>query len=242
MDDFKASLVEHLDELRKRIIVIAIALVAGALISYQFIDVIVEYIVKPADNLEFIYLSPPELFTAYVKMSLIAGGILASPIIIYHIWAFLKPGLKPRERKYLLVALFMGIIFFLMGISFSYYIIIPMTIRFFLKMSIDQIAPMFSFANYIGFVGTLLLSFGIVFELPLLILLLTQLNLVTPKTFKQYRKIFILVIFVVAAVLTPPDVVSQMLMALPMIVLYEFSISLSTIIEKRKKRKSDRSN
>ena len=238
MDELKVSLVEHLDELRKRLIVIAVALVAGALLSYQFIDVIVQYIVKPADNLEFIYLSPPELFTAYVKISLIAGGILASPIIIYHIWGFLKPGLKPRERKYLLVALFMGIIFFLMGISFSYYIIIPMTIRFFLKMSIDQIAPMFSFANYIGFVGTLLLSFGLVFEMPLLILLLTQLNLVTPKTFKQYRKIIILVIFVVAAVLTPPDVVSQMLMALPMIVLYEFSITLSTIIEKRRKKRN----
>jgi len=236
VDDFRLSLVEHLDELRKRIIIICIALAVGAFLSYNYIDIIIKYVVKPAGEFEFIYLSPPELFIAYVKISLIVGGLIASPIILYHIWAFLKPGLNPQEKKYLLVALYMGIFFFLMGASFAYFVIIPMTLNFFIRMSVDQIAPMFSFANYLSFSGTLLLSFGLVFQLPLLILLLTQLNLVSANTFKQYRKIFIVAIFVVAAVLTPPDVVSQTLMALPMIVLYEFSIALSIIIDKRKKK------
>ncbi len=237
MDDLRLSLIDHLDELRKRIIVICLALIVGAIVSYFHINLIISIVVRPAGEMEFIYLSPPELFTAYIKISLIVGGLITSPIILYHIWAFLKPGLKPRERKYLLVALYMGIIFFLMGSFFAYFIIIPMTLSFFVKMSVNQIAPMFSFANYIGFCSTLLLSFGLVFQLPLLILLLTQLNLVSPKTFKRYRKFFVLAIFVVAAVLTPPDVVSQMLMALPMILLYEFSISLSIIIDKRRRKK-----
>lgn len=239
MQDFQLSLIEHLDELRKRIIVICVALTAGSVLSYTYIDLIIDYVVKPAGGLEFIYLSPPELFIANIKISMILGGLIASPIILYQIWAFLKPGLKPKERKYILFALFMGIVFFSLGSFFAYTLILPMTINFFVKMSVNQIEPTFSFANYISFCGTLILSFGLVFQLPLLILLLTQLDLVSTKTLKQYRKFVILAIFIVAAILTPPDVISQMLMALPMIVLYEFSLALAIIIDKRRKKLKD---
>ena len=131
----------------------------------------------------------------------------------------------------------MGIIFFLLGASFAYFVIVPISIEFFTSMSINEIQPLFSFGNYLGFISSLLLSFGLVFELSMIVVLLTQLNLVSSNTFKKHRKLVILAIFVVAAILTPPDVVSQTLMALPMVILYEFSIVMSTIIDKRKNHK-----
>lgn len=238
MDDGpKLGILEHLGELRRRIVVSFIAIIVCSIISYRYIDKIVEIITKPAGKLEFIYLSPPELFLAYIKISLILGLIISSPIVLSQIWGFVKPGLKEKERKYVILAMFMGTVFLIMGVVFAYYIIIPMTIQFFIGVSVDKITPSFSFANYITFVSSLLLSFGIVFELPLLIILLTQLGLVAPSTFKKYRKFVILAIFIIAAMLTPPDVVSQVLMGIPMVLLYEFSIIVSTIIYRKKKRK-----
>lgn len=238
MEDKQLTLVEHLSELRKRVIIIFIAIILGAGISYKYIDTIIEYMVKPAKKLEFIYLSPPELFLAYIKIAIIAGIIISSPIILMQIWLFIKPGLKRNERKYLLFSLYMGIIFFLIGCTFAYLTIIPITIEFFTQVSVEQIAPLFSFDSYLSFVSSLLFSFGLVFELPLLIVLLTQLNLITAETLKKYRKIVILVIFILAAILTPPDVVSQVLLALPMLFLYELSIWISAWMGRRKKRNS----
>lgn len=235
-DGPRLGLMEHLGELRRRIIVSFIAIIVCSIISYNYIDKIVDIITKPAGKLEFIYLSPPELFLAYIKISLILGLIISSPIVLSQIWGFVRPGLKEKEKKYVILAMFMGTVFLIMGVVFAYYIIIPMTIRFFIGVSVDKITPSFSFANYITFVSSLLLSFGLVFELPLLIILLTQLGLVAPSTFKKYRKFVILAIFIMAAILTPPDVVSQVLMAIPMVLLYEFSIIVSTIIYRKKKR------
>ncbi len=238
MEDKQLTLVEHLSELRKRVIIIFIAIILGAGVSYKYIDIIIEYMVKPAKKLEFIYLSPPELFVAYIKIAIIAGIIISSPISLMQIWLFIKPGLKRNERKYLLFSLYMGIIFFLIGCIFAYLTIIPITIEFFTQVSVEQIAPLFSFDSYLSFISSLLFSFGLVFELPLLIVLLTQLNLITADTLKKYRKIVILVIFIVAAILTPPDVVSQVLLALPMLFLYELSIWISAWMGRRKKQRN----
>ncbi len=234
MDELRLTLIQHLEELRKRVIIIALAMIAGAVISYQYIDEIIQIVTKPASQLDFIYLSPPELFVAYVKISLVVGVVLTLPVTLLQIWSFVKPGLTKKERINLLFALFMAIIFFLLGIIFAYYVIIPLTIQFFVKVSTQQIEPLFSFENYIGFISSLLLSFGLTFEMPLIILLLTHLNLITPEVLKKSRKIIILVIFVVAAVLTPPDIISQCLMAAPMILLFELSLMLSSFIHRKK--------
>jgi len=239
-DDSRLTLVEHLGELRKRLMIACLAIVVGAFACYNYIDEIIQLVVKPAAGLDFIYLSPPELFLAYVKISLVLGLVIASPIVLFQIWMFIKPGLNQKEKKYVLFAMFMGIIFLLMGVIFAYYIIIPMTLQFFIKMSIDEIVPLFSFANYISFISSLLISFGLVFELPLIVILLTQLGLVAPNTFKKHRKLVILGIFVVAAVLTPPDIVSQTMMGVPMVFLYEFSIIISTIIYRKKKKEEEK--
>jgi len=240
MEDKELTLVEHLSELRKRLIISFLGIVVGSIISYSFVDRIVDFLVKPADKLEFIYLSPPELFMAYIKIAVISGILISSPITLMQIWLFVKPGLKPNERRYLRFGLWMGIIFFLIGAVFAYYTLVPINIRFFIEISKNEIAPMISFDSYLRFVSTLLLSSGLVFELPLLIILLAQLNLITANSLIKYRKYVILIIFIIAAIITPPDVISQILLGVPMVVLYEISIWFAKAIEKRKKAKAEK--
>lgn len=242
MEDKQLTLVEHLSELRRRIIIIFLGIIGGSIISYQFVDNIVELLVKPAEKLEFIYLSPPELFLAYLKIAIISGIVISSPISLMQIWLFIKPGLKPNERKYLRFGLWMGIVFFLIGVVFAYFTLVPITINFFTEISKNEIAPLFSFDSYLSFISSILLSSGLVFELPLLIILLTQLNLITANTLIKYRKYVILVIFIIAAIITPPDVISQALLGVPMVLLYEISIWIAKVIGKRKKEKAYEEN
>ncbi|KAB3530244.1 twin-arginine translocase subunit TatC [Alkaliphilus serpentinus] len=236
MEDKKLSLVGHLEELRKRIIIIAIALIMGGVISYFYVDKIVDYIIMPAKELKFIYLSPPDLFLAYIKISLLTGLIITLPIVLYQIWRFVLPGLDLKQRLYLVLANILAMVFFLLGAAFAYFGIVPLTIEFFIKMSRDDIEPLFSFANYISFVGSMLLSFGLTFQLPILVMMLSQFNIVNPTFLRKSRKFIILIIFIVAAILTPPDIVSQILLATPMVLLFELSIIISSFIYKRKNK------
>lgn len=236
MDGKRLTLVGHLEELRNRIIIIALAVIIGAIISYFYIDVIVDFIIQPAKDLNFIYLNPADLFLAYIKISIVVGIVLALPIILYHVWRFVLPAVDRKQKIFILLANFMSMLFFIAGAAFAYYFILPLTIQFFIKMSRQEIAPLFSFASYTSFMSSILLSFGITFQFPILVMLLTQFNIITPVFLKKFRKIIILLIFIIAAILTPPDVVSQLLLAAPMTVLLEVSIILSSIIYRRKKR------
>lgn len=182
------------------------------------------------------------MFLAYLKIAIISGIVISSPISLMQIWLFIKPGLKPNERKYLRFGLWMGIVFFLIGVVFAYFTLVPITINFFTEISKNEIAPLFSFDSYLSFISSILLSSGLVFELPLLIILLTQLNLITASTLIKYRKYVILVIFIIAAVITPPDVISQALLGVPMVLLYEISIWIAKVIGKRKKEKAYEEN
>lgn len=232
--DSRLTLVEHLSELRKRLIISIIAIIAGAVICFNFIEEIIELLIRPGEGLDFIYLSPPELFVAYIKISLILGFIIALPVVLFQIWMFVQPGLKDNERKLALFVLNAGIVFFLIGVVFSYLVVIPMTINFFLEITIDNIEPLFSFNNYVGFISSIILSFGLIFELPLVVILLTQLGFVTPSFLKKSRKYVLLGVIVISAILTPPDVVSQVLMTIPMLILFELSILISSVIYRKK--------
>lgn len=237
MDDSKITLMEHLDELRKRIIVVVFSLLAATAASYAFIDRIVDFIVIPAEKLEFIYVSPPELFLEYIKIAFASGVALSMPVILIQVWLFIKPALKKKEKFFVLFSMIMGTVFFSTGVVFAYLFIIPLTLKFFVGMSLEQVEPLFSFSNYMKFISSLLVSFGLVFELPMIVILLTQLNLVTPDVFKKHRKIVILAVFIIASILTPPDVISQVLMGVPMVLLYELSILFSIVIYKKKQKR-----
>lgn len=234
MIDKKLTMLEHLEELRKRIIVIAVSVLLASIISYIYIDKITDIFLKPAQGMDFVYLNPSELFLTYITIALTMGIVISTPIILYQIWVFVKPGLKKKERLYLSLSLIMAIFFFIIGVAFSYFVIIPITIKFFVGISRDEILPFFSIKSYVSFCSSIFFSFGLTFQLPILIMLLTQLNLITPMLLKKARKYLVLLIFIVAAVLTPPDVISQVLMALPLWLLLELSITLSSIIYKKK--------
>jgi len=236
MKDKSLTLVGHLEELRKRLIIIVIAVIGGTSLSYLYIERIVEFLIKPVGDLNFVYLSPPDLFIAYVKIAIASGCVLTLPLILYQVWGFVLPGISIKQKIYIIGCNLASMFFFLTGSAFAYYYIVPLSINFFTKLSRAEIQPNFSFASYIGFIGSMLLAFGLTFQLPILIMLLTQFNLITPSFLKKSRKIFILLIFVIAAILTPPDVVSQTLLAAPMILLLELSILLSSIIFKRKNK------
>ena len=233
MEDQKFTLVEHLGDLRKRLIIVAVVIIISTLACYNYINYIIDYVIRPAKGLDFIYLTPPELFLAYVKLALIAGIAITSPITISQIWFFVRPGLDKAEKRYILLALISGALFFATGVTFAYRVILPVTLNFFVKLKLDGIEPMFSFGSYVGFINSILLAFGLVFEMPIVVVLLTKLNIITANTLKKNRKIFVLIIVVVAALLTPPDVVSQLLLAVPMLVLFELSVILSTIVGKK---------
>ncbi|KPU46158.1 Sec-independent protein translocase protein TatC [Oxobacter pfennigii] len=235
MNDKKLTLVGHLAELRKRFVVIAIAIIALSSLSYYYIEFFVNELLKIGSQLEFIYLSPPELFMAYIKLSIVIGITLSMPVILMQVWLFVKPGLTGREKRYVLLSILGGFVFFALGVTFAYKAVLPVTIKFFMNITIDSIKPMISFENYIGFIGSILLAFGAVFEMPILSVALTKFGIINDAMLKKNRKIVILAIFIVAAIITPPDVISQLLLSGPMLLLFEASIVLSRIVGKERR-------
>ncbi len=230
---------EHVAELRTRLLVSAVALIAGMIVCFFFVEPAARFIMQPVGDMQFIYLSPPELFMSYVKIALLGGFVLASPVILFQIWLFVRPGLSGRERFSLIIGLFFGVIFFVAGAAFSFFVIVPFTIRFFLQYQNDAIKAMFSFSEYIGFVSSMVLSFGTAFELPIVISILAGLGIVTGTGLAKVRGIGILLIFIAAAIITPPDVVSQIFLGVPMMLLFELSILLAKGQEKRRAKRLD---
>lgn len=235
MENQEFTLSEHLLELRMRLIKMVVVMTLAMGICFYYVEEIVRLLVQPANALDFIYISPPELFLTYIKITVVLGITLSMPFLLLQVWLFVKPGLKKKEKLYVFLSMVMGLVFFLIGVIFAYRCILPLSLKFFVGMSLDKIEPLFSFSNYIAFISSLLASFGIVFELPMVISLLTVLNLINPKQLKAYRKYVVLLIFIVAAFLTPPDIISQILMGLPMLLLFEISLVISEVIYRKKR-------
>lgn len=229
------TLVGHLTELRKRLIYSIVVLLISIVICFDFSEVFVRAIINIAPNTNFIYIAPAELFMSYLKIAVVAGAVISAPFILYQTWSFITPALDLSENRYLKVALFVGGGFFIIGILFSYFVVLPVMVSFFIGFQIEEIQAAISFHNYLGFVLNTLLSFGLIFELPVLMILLTKFNILKIDFFKQNRKYFILLTFIVATFLTPPDVISQVLLAIPMLLLFEVGIILSTLIKSKNK-------
>jgi len=174
-----------------------------------------------------------EAFFTYMKVGFIGGLILASPVVLYQVWAFVAPGLYRNEKRYVVPFVFLGSFFFALGIFFAYYVALPIGFKFLLGYATDFIKPMPNMKEYLSFSIKFLLVFGLVFEFPVVLLLLTRIGVIDAKTLAKQRKYAILLIFVFAATVTPPDVISQVIMALPLIALYELSILLSRVFGKR---------
>ncbi len=243
MDEKKQPLTSHLQELRKRLILSFLAVGAGFVICYAFSQHLFDILSKPLlkmmpEGSSLIFTSVAEAFFTYMKVAFIAGIMVASPFVLYQIWAFVAPGLYRHEKQYVIPFVTAGSFFFVLGILFAYFVAIPVGFRFLLGYATDFIKPMPSMKEYLSFSIKFLLAFGLVFEFPVVLVLLARIGVVDAKTMARHRKYAILLIFIFAAVMTPPDIISQLLMAIPLMGLYELSILLSKIFGKKKKANS----
>lgn len=237
----KSPFTEHLGELRDRLVRSFIAVAIGFVAAYFFKEKLFEILIAPLviamgenGNAQMIFTGLPEAFFTYLKVALLTGIILATPVLFYEFWMFVSPGLYRAEKKYFLPIVFLSVFFFAVGASFGYFIVFPYGFKFFLGFATETISAMPSMKEYLSFASKMLLAFGFVFELPLVLTFMARMGLVTVPFLKKNRKYAILLFFVGAALITPPDVVTQVMMALPLMLLYEISIIGAKIFGKKK--------
>ncbi|MEX2410662.1 MAG: twin-arginine translocase subunit TatC, partial [Candidatus Paceibacterota bacterium] len=246
---------DHLEELRWRILKGLVGVLAGVIIAFIFSDFFIqEFILGPARADFFMYqIMPinavdlslisrrlPGQFFTYWGTLIIIGGIIGSPYFVYQIWAFIEPALESGEKiKTFLNAMFINV-FFLLGVSFGYLILVPFAVQFFTQFVIsDVISNEFDINEYFVSVALWTLACGVIFQIPVISWFLSKVGLITPDAMRAYRRHAIVVIMIVAAFLTPPDPVSQIMIALPLIILYQFSIFLSKIATKKRKKEME---
>lgn len=221
----------HIDELRMRLIKVALGFIIATLVCYNFVGKILPWVIKPAGKL--VFTSPLDGFSAYMTLAGVMGFIVSLPWTVYHVWAFIAGALKPAEKKAVYIFAPLSLVFFLLGVCFSFYIAIPLTYRFLMSFTSDYMQPMITVSNYMGFLANMLIAFGVTFELPLVLAFLAKIGIATPEYLRQKRRHAVMIIFIIATIITPPDIVSQVLLALPLIVLYEVGILLMQLTIKK---------
>ena len=254
MENSKLPLTEHLTELRKRILISVAVLGIAFLFIFNYSEELFNILTFPLKSemkfnftkpflhikektpVSLVFLAPAEAFWMHMKVSFVASFIFALPVIFFQIWKFVSPGLLSNEKKYLIPFLFSSTILFLAGTLFCFIIILPFAMTFLLGYKTGSLTPMISVGSYIDFCLKFILAFGAIFELPLVIVFLVKFGIVSPSGLAKNRKYAILFSFIAAAILTPtPDAFNQILMTVPIIILYEIGILISKIIYRKKK-------
>ena len=232
------SFIDHLEELRWRLIKSILSIIVGGLITFFFIDTFLELLLLPLSNVDsknpvnLQVLSVQGMFIIKWTIALVGGIIFSVPIITYQIWKFIAPGLYANEKGFVLPLVLFSFLSFTTGILFSYFILIPYCLNFFASLSGDTVLNNFSINHYFSFITWMLLGSGIVFQLPVISLLLSIIGLLTPPFMRHYRRHSIVAIFILSSFITPPDPVSMLVMALPLIILYEISIGISWLVNR----------
>ncbi|MFB6291284.1 MAG: twin-arginine translocase subunit TatC [Candidatus Bipolaricaulia bacterium] len=224
MKDEERPLGEHLEELRSRIISSLVAIVLLGGIAYYFRIRLLDFLIKAAREDSLIYLHPTEAFLTYLKLAVITGLILSTPWLLYQFWKFILPALLEEEQKWFKLGFLLGGILFYAGVGLALLVGLPYTMMFLSNVGGESLVSSFSVRNYITFTSLLTFSTGLVFEVPLLIYLVTRLGFVKPATLRKNRRYVIVGAFIVAAFITPTDLFSQAFMAIPLILLYEISV------------------
>ncbi|HDP69340.1 MAG TPA: twin-arginine translocase subunit TatC [Actinobacteria bacterium] len=240
MADKKMSILDHLDELRKRIIVSVIAVIIGVGICFFYAYDILEILLKPAGDLELVFLGVLDPFMAKFKIAIFAGIFIALPVIIYQILSFLAPALKGHEKKIIYPMVLFFVILFACGAYFGYTYIMPVGTEWLLNQAEGQISPVLTIDKYVAYASLFIIAFGISFETPFFILILVMLGVVSPKSLRKNWRIAYLIILLFAAIVTPDwSPVTMTIFAMPMILLYELSILLAWGYKKLRKKKED---
>ncbi len=258
------SFLEHLEELRWHIIRSILAIVILMVVAFIFKNIIFDRVILAPKSPEFItarllcrlgeYFKTGALcintqplnlinikmsgqLTTHITVSLVTGLILAFPVVLWEFWQFFKPALKANEARYAKGAVFAASMLFFVGVAFGYFLLAPLSIHFLSSYEISaDVVNQINIRSYIGTLTSICLATGVVFELPIITFFLTKIGLVTPAFMRKYRKHAIVVIFILAAIITPPDVFSQTLVAIPLLILYEISIFISARVMKQKDR------
>lgn len=243
--DKPMGLMDHLSELRARLVRACLAVMAGFIACWAVVDPIFDALVNPLlkvlpEGSHAIYTTLPEGFFTRMHISFVAGVFVSSPVIFYQVWAFIAPGLYEEEKQDIIPIAIMSALFFLSGGAFCYFVVFPNAFAFFVSYATDSIVAMPKISDYLSLVLKLILAFGLVFEMPLFAFFLARLGIITAELMRKVRRYAILGIFIVAAILSPPDVVSQLLMACPMLILYEISILVAAAVGKRGKKKAEK--
>lgn len=233
------TIVDHLAEFRKRLIRVVVINFVVAIICFQYMEPLIQYLLALNPGFQLIYITPSELFTVYIQLAFVVAIVLCLPITIYEIWAFLSQALYKKEKPYVFLTLLFGLGLFLLGVVFCYEIALPMTLKFFTQFSLYEVTAAISIKSFVSFCLTLLVGFGLAFELPIIIFLLSGLGILKPEHLKKAHGVLILIIFIIAAIVTPPDVVSQVILAVPMVILLEVSIAISYLVDKARKKKEN---
>lgn len=236
------SLVGHLREVRNRVALVFVALIVVFFVCFAVIKPLANKLLEMGRNygFQYVYLAPSEMLTSYFKLAMILAVVIVAPLLLYQIWGFVAPALTKREKRAIRPALVGGLFFFFLGAAFSYTVALPFMIQFLINYSASEfIQSAISVASYLDFMVGMLLTFGLVFELPMLAFVLSNLGILTPAILRKVRSYAIVLIFILAAIITPPDVVSQFMIAVPMLGLYELSILISSFVVKHKKAHED---
>ncbi len=244
-DEQRMSVVDHLGELRKRLVISAVAILIGTAFSFIAKGWVFEVILRPlritqGDKVTIITLSPTEPFMTVLKVSIYAGLLIALPVVLWQFWAFIMPALYENEKKRVLPYVFFTTALFLAGVLFGYYVVLPVGLKFLVGYGGDIFNQQLRASEYISFVSLFLLAFGVVFEMPAIMLMLSSAGIVNARQLRKTRKYALVGIATASMVLTPSqDPVSMLLMMGPLLVLYELGIMLARVVDRRRaKRKA----
>ncbi len=234
----KAPITEHLEELRSRILKSAIAILIATVASYPFSKKLYYLLSLPLKKAlpqgsNLIFIGVTEAFFTYIKVSLLSGVVVSSPYVLYQIWAFVAPGLYPHEKRVVKPLVSASTLFFLLGVSFGYFVVFPYGLKFLLRFGGRDVVPMPSIGLYFSFAVKMLIAFGVIFELPVVTFFLSKFGIVSYEKMKSFRKYAVVLSLIVGAILTPPDVVTQILLAMPLLILYEISVWVAKIFGRK---------
>lgn len=234
----------HIADLRKRLTISSISIVVMFFVCFAFYQPILDWMMIPVkhalpEGTSMIAVEIQETFFTAMKVAFFAGFILSLPVIFWQLWLFLAPGLYDHEKKLVIPFVFFATLMFLIGASFAYYIVVPIGFDFLITFGSSVVNVLPSIGKYVGFFTKLMIGFGLAFELPVITFFLAKIGLVTDESLKGFFRYAVVLIFIVAAILTPPDVISQILMAVPLLILYGVSIYIAKVFNPAKKEEED---
>jgi len=234
MDDRELNLVDHLEELRKRIIISALAFVVFFIVGFIYVDDIYKWFVG---NEKLLVLGPSDIMWIYFMLATVIAVAGTIPVLALQIWLFVRPALKPNERRITLSYVPALFFLFIIGLAFGYFVIFPMVLDFLVNIGKDMFVTNFTAERYFSFILNMTLPFGVLFELPVVVMFLTSLGIINPFVLSKIRKYAYFVLIIIAVVITPPDFMSDFVVTVPLLLLYEISINLSKFVYRKRLKK-----